>query len=731
MSLASTLHRELGLTDDELAGIRARLEREPTFTELAMFSVMWSEHCSYKSSRLHLANLPTEGEHVVVGPGEGAGVVEVAPGVKVAWKIESHNHPSFVEPGNGAATGVGGIVRDILSMGARPIALMDSLRFGRPGRERTDYLVEGVVDGISSYGNAIGVPTVGGETIFDDCYAHNPLVNVACLGVVEQALQHGRAEGPGNVLVLIGSSTGRDGIGGASVLASAGFGVEAADKRPSVQVGDPLTEKLVIEACLELVRADLLAGFQDLGAGGICCPASEMTSKAGTGAVIDVDRVPRREPGMAPFEVMISESQERMLAVVEPSKLDPVLAVCHRWELGAEVIGEVTATGRLQVVSGGEVVADIPSTSLTDDAPILDRPQERPQSLDGFEAGTALDAPVDPAATFLTLLSQPDIASKRWVWEQYDYMIGLGTLQGPGADAAVIRLPDSAVAVAITVDGPGRFCRLDPYEGARLAVAEAARNVACTGARPVAVTNCLNFGSPEESVVMWQFTEVVRGIADACRGLGAPVTGGNVSFYNETEGRPIHPTPVIGMLGVLDSLQAQVGIGFRAEGDAILLLGATDGFDLGGSELAAMGGGEPSGRPPRLDLAAERSLHGLLGRASTEHLLRSAHDLSSGGLAVALAEAAFGGHLGFTVELPPGESWRTLFSESPSRAVVSCAPGRVARLALAARELGVPLTMLGEVGGEDLDFGDFAVALVAARSRWDSAFAESLSLKVV
>ncbi|MDQ3785132.1 MAG: phosphoribosylformylglycinamidine synthase subunit PurL [Actinomycetota bacterium] len=731
MTLGSTLHRELGLTDDELAAIQERLERDPTFTELAMFSVMWSEHCSYKSSRRHLADLPTQGEHVVVGPGEGAGVVEVAPGVMVAWKIESHNHPSFVEPVNGAATGVGGIVRDILSMGARPIALMDSLRFGLPGRGRTDYLVEGVVDGISSYGNAIGVPTVGGESIFDDCYTHNPLVNVACLGVVEHALQHGRAEGPGNALVLIGSSTGRDGIGGASVLASAGFDAEAADKRPSVQVGDPFAEKLVIEACLELIQADLLTGFQDLGAGGICCPASEMTSKAGTGAVVDVDRVTRREPGMAPFEVMISESQERMLAVVEPSKLDAVLAVCRRWELGAEVIGEVTATGRLQVVSGGEVVADIPSTALTDDAPSLDRPRERPDFSDELGPAAALEPPVNLEATFLAMLSQPDIASKRWVWEQYDHMIGLGTLQGPGADAAVIRLPDSAVAVAITVDGPGRYCRLDPYEGACLAVAEAARNVACTGARPVAVTNCLNFGSPEEPELMWSFAEAVRGIGDACSALGAPVTGGNVSFYNETEGRPIHPTPVIGMLGVLASVEAQVGIGFRAEGDAILLLGNTDELDFGGSDLAALGGGAPSGRPPRLDLAAERNLHLLLGRACAEYILRSAHDLSSGGLAVALAEAAFAGRVGFNVELPPGEAWRVLFSETPSRAVVSCPRPDVARLTLAARDHEVPIRLLGEVGGEDLEFGAFGVSLERALSRWDSAFVESLSSKLV
>jgi phosphoribosylformylglycinamidine synthase subunit PurL len=556
------VHRELGLSDAELDAIVARLGREPTFTELAMFSVMWSEHCSYKSSRVHLTTMPSEGDHILVGPGEGAGVIEVAPGVAVAWKAESHNHPSFVEPFNGAATGVGGIVRDILSMGARPIALMDPLRFGPLDDARTRYLVDGVVHGISSYGNSIGVPTVGGETVFEDCYAANPLVNVACLGVIAGPHAHGRAEGPGNAVILIGSATGRDGIGGASVLASAEFDDASLEKRPSVQVGDPFSEKLLIEACLELLSSGLVVGIQDLGAGGIACPTSEMSAKAKTGMRVHIENVHRREPGMEPFEVMISESQERMLAVVEPARVDAVLEVCRRWGLDASVIGEVTETGRLEVLDRGETVADVPVDALAEDGPVYDRPRARPGWIDELNRRPCGDdAPGDLEKALLALLGAPEIASKRWVWEQYDHMIFLGTVQGPGGDAAVIRLPDSEVGVAITVDGPGRYCYLDPYEGAKLAVAEAARNVACTGARPLAITNCLNFGNPEKPDVMWQFAEAVRGISDACRAFDTPVTGGNVSFYNETNGRAIYPTPVIGMLGSIYAAEREGGRG--------------------------------------------------------------------------------------------------------------------------------------------------------------------------
>ena len=723
-----SLHRDLGLTDEEFEAITARLGREPTYTELAMFSVMWSEHCSYKSSRVHLKTLPTEGSRVLVGPGEGAGVIEVAPGVAIAWKIESHNHPSFVEPFNGAATGVGGIVRDILSMGARPIALLDSLRFGDPADGRTRYLIDGVVHGISAYGNSIGVPTVGGEAVFEDCYRENPLVNVACLGVVESHLVQGRADGEGNKAVLFGSATGRDGIGGASVLASAEFDEDSLDKRPSVQVGDPFTEKLLIECSMELARRRLTVGLQDLGAGGISCPASEMTSKAGTGIAVDLGSVHLREPNMEPFEVMISESQERMLAVVKPQNVTTVLEVCARWGLQAAVIGEVTKSGRVEVQRSGEVVADIPAAALADEAPVYRRDAARPGRVRDLGSGPVGDeAPGDLLDAFVTVLSSPAIASKRWVWEQYDHMIFLGTVGGPGADAAVIRLPDSDVAVALSVDGPGRFCYLDPYTGAQLAVCEAARNVACTGARPVAVTNCLNFGSPERPEVMWEFAAAVAGIADACRALGTPVTGGNVSFYNETNGRAIFPTPVIGMLGVLASARRAVGAAFSAD-RVIVLLGETHSGDLGGSEYAKAVNGTIGGLPPAVDLGAEAGLIEVLVEAAERGLVASAHDLSDGGLAVALAECAVAGATGFRLAHDLGdEPHRTLFSESPSRALVTCAPEHVRHLFSVARRAGVVAREAGSTGGDALDFGGFEMALEDARTAYEDGFARHMS----
>ena len=725
MTTSTSVHRDLGLTDDEYESIVARLGREPSYTELAMFSVMWSEHCSYKSSRNYLKDLPTEGPHILVGPGEGAGIVEVAPGVAVAWKIESHNHPSFVEPFNGAATGVGGIVRDILSMGARPIALMDPLRFGPLDDARTRYLVDGVVHGISSYGNSIGVPTVGGELVFEDCYSENPLVNVACLGVVDTKLMHGRAEGPGNVALLFGSSTGRDGIGGASVLASASFDETSLEKRPSVQVGDPFTEKLLIEASLELIEKGLIVGFQDLGAGGISCPTSEMTSKAGTGMQLNIDAVHRREPGMEPFEVMISESQERMLAVIEPRHVAQAVAVCRKWGLDANVVGSIDSTGTLTVHSEGDIVAEVPADALAEEGPVYDRPASRPAWADDLAAADRGDAaPTDLKDAFMAVLTSPAIASKRWVWEQYDHMIFLGTIQGPGGDAAVIRLPDTDTAVAITVDGPGRYCYLDPYEGARLAVAEAARNVAATGARPVAITNCLNFGSPEKPEVMWQFSEVVRGIRDACVAFETPVTGGNVSFYNETNDRPIYPTPVIGMLGVLDSPQSNVGLAFVEDGDAIVLLGATSPDDLGGSEYAKVVNGTIGGPAPVLDVASEKALHSVLYEAATRGLLQSSHDLSSGGLAIALAESAIAGGKGFAVN---ATDHRSLFSESPSRCLVSVTEENKQRVLELASSLGVTAAVIGSVGGPDLDFGSFTVALTDATDAFESVLPRTLS----
>jgi phosphoribosylformylglycinamidine synthase len=716
VTTALSLHRELGLTDEEFQQIRSELQREPTHAELAMFSVMWSEHCSYKSSRLHLKKMPSTGDRILVGPGEGAGIVEVAPGVAVAWKAESHNHPSFVEPFNGAATGVGGIIRDIVSMGARPIALMDSLRFGELGDAPTRFLVDGVARGISSYGNSIGVPTVGGETGFEDCYADNPLVNVACLGIVEYKLMQGRASGAGNKVLLFGASTGRDGIGGASVLASAGFDEGSDDKRPSVQVGDPFSGKLLIEASLELIRRDLLVGIQDLGAGGITCPASEMADKAGSGMHLHADHVHLRQQAMEPFEIMISESQERMLAVVEPHLVTDALAVCAHWGVSAEVIGEVTATGKLEVEMQGETVADIPVGALTEQAPLLDRNRRRPEWLDELQKSPHGGGPPDDlAAAVMSVLASPAIASKRWLWRQYDHMIFLGTIGPPGGDAAVIRLPDRETAVAISTDGPGRFCYLDPYQGALLAVAEAARNVAAVGALPVAITNCLNFGNPEDPAVMWQFTEVVRGISDACAAFSTPVTGGNVSFYNETAGRAVFPTPVIGMLGVLESFHSAVGTAFGRDGHQIVMFGSTDPGDLGGSEYAKVMFGVVAGRPPKLDLEGEHNLHLLLHRAADAGLLVSCHDLSQGGAAVALAECALAGHRGFSVDLsdisPGGELHAALFSESPSRVIASCPEHHVEDLVQLAAEYRVPVRVIGVVGGGTLDFGPFALML--------------------
>jgi phosphoribosylformylglycinamidine synthase II len=729
VSAQGLVHRDLGLTDEELDDIEARLGREPTHTELAMFSVMWSEHCSYKSSRTLLRGLPSEAPWVVVGPGEGAGIVEVAPGLRVAWKMESHNHPSFVEPFNGAATGVGGIVRDIVSMGARPIALLDSLRFGSPDNARTRYLAEQVVAGISSYGNAIGVPTVGGELVFDDCYEANPLVNVACLGLVEGDVVRARADRPGDLFVLFGSATGRDGIGGASVLASAAFDEESAAKRPSVQIGDPFAEKLLIEATLELVSSGLVRAVQDLGAGGVSCPASEMAAKSGTGMRLDLERVHLREAGMEPFEIAISESQERMAAVVASQDAPTVLDVCSRWGLDARVLGEVTATGRLELDVGGGSVADAPAAALAEDAPVYDRPRSRPEWLDELQAARPGDEPpASESDVLLRLLASASVADKRWAYEQYDHMIGLGTIVAPGGDAAVVRLPETDVAVALSVDGPGRLCLLDPYEGARAAVAEAARNVACTGARPLAVTNCLNLGNPERPEVAWQLAEVVRGISDACSALETPVVGGNVSLYNETGDRSIHPTPVIGALGVIDDAGHSVRTAFARPGDKIVLLGRLRPDGFAGSEYAQVVNGVVAGRPAAVDLGAEARLAALLAELAAGGLVASAHDVSSGGLGVCLAESALAGGLGFEVDLG---GHRALFSESPGRVVVSALASACHDLLRTAGAAGVPGEVIGTVGGDELRFATCELPLEQASSVYRSALRTALSGSVV
>ncbi len=696
----SSLHRQLGLTDSEHERIVAVLGRAPSRPELAMYSVMWSEHCSYKSSKVHLRRLPTRGPQVLQGPGENAGVVDVSDGLAAVFKIESHNHPSFVEPFQGAATGVGGIIRDILAMGARPLASLDSLRFGDLADPVQRRLLEGVVAGIGHYGNCVGVATVGGEVAFDPCYAGNPLVNALTVGLMPAGrLVRGRAERPGDLAVLMGAKTGRDGIGGASVLASAAFTAGDEAKRPSVQVGDPFQEKLLIEACLELVGRGLVAGLQDLGAAGITCAASEVAARAGTGMEVDLDAVPLREPSMQAWEILVSESQERMLAVVEPARLDDLLAVCARWGLLAAVIGRVVAGDRLVVRWHGQVVADVPARSLADEGPVYHRPLAVPAPPDR-DADVPLDA--DPAEAVLALVGDPTCAAKRWIFEQYDWFVGHATVAGPGGDAALLLVPGTTRALALSTDGNGRYAALDPAAGTALAVAEAARNVACTGARPLAVTNCLNFAAPERPEVMGAFAAAVEGMAAACRALGTPVTGGNVSFYNETDGRPIHPTPVIGMLGLLDDAAAAVPAGFPHAGLDVWLLGETR-AELGGSAWQRIATGRLEGRPPALDLTVEAALHRLLAELAAERLLASAHDCADGGLAVTLAEAVLARGVGATVALPGGLApLAALASESASR-VLASAPRTVAsELAEAAARAGIPALRLGVTGGDRL-----------------------------
>ena len=753
---AEPLHRQLGLTDDELDRIHGILGRTPNHAELAMYSVMWSEHCSYKSSRIYLRTLPSEGPHVLVGPGEGAGIVEVD-GVAVALRIESHNHPSFIEPVQGAQTGVGGIVRDILSMGARPIALLDPLRFGplppenpvedpvenpvenppgnlvaNPPEDQTDlataernrFLLEGVVSGISSYGNCIGVPTVGGEVVFDPCFSGNPLVNVMCIGVAPtERIMLARAHGPGNVVILLGSRTGRDGIGGVSVLASSAFDERSETKRPSVQVGDPFTEKLLIEACLELIERGVVVGIQDLGGAGICCATSESAAHAGTGMRIHLEAVPRREAGMEPFEVLTSESQERMLIIVKPADAAEALATCRRWGLGAAVIGEVTGNGRLEVFEQGVCVADVPAESLGD-GPLYHRPLKPPAPAPAPD--THVPPPGDLAKAVLSLIADPSLCSKRWVWEQYDHQVMLGTVVGPGADAAVLRLPGARKRIAVTADANSRWCAADPYLGTSHAVAEAARNLIAVGAEPIAVTNCLNFGNPERADVMWSFSESVRGLGDACSALRVPVTGGNVSFYNETAGRSIDPTPVVGMVGVVVDA-GPPGMGFRRAGDLVVLLGETA-ADLAGSEFLRVLHRRTGGLPS-LDLHREAALGRVVLAAIARRLLASAHDCAGGGLAVALAEACLDGGVGASTAVPqtmaPHE-W--LFSETAGRMLVSVEAAHLPALrALAAAER-VPLSVLGTAGGQSLRLADAAdIPLAALRSAYEDTLPRAMN----
>jgi phosphoribosylformylglycinamidine synthase II len=716
---------ELGLKDDEYARIREILGRRPTTAELAMYSVMWSEHCSYKSSKVHLrrfGDLPPS-DALLVGIGENAGVVDVGDGYAVTFKVESHNHPSYVEPYQGAATGVGGIVRDILTMGARPIAVMDSLRFGRADAPDTARVLPGVVAGVGGYGNCLGLPNIGGELLFDDCYAGNPLVNALCVGVMRhEDVRLAKAEGVGNKVVLFGARTGGDGIGGVSVLASETFDAEGPAKRPAVQVGDPFTEKLLIEACLEIFAADLVTGIQDLGGAGLSCATSELAS-AGTGGMhVDLDAVPLRDSTLTPAEILMSESQERMCAIVEPDKVDAFLAVCRRWDVLAAVIGEVTDGDRLTVDWHGERIVDVPPRTVAHEGPVYERPMSRPADLDALQADdpSRLPAPAGPdelRAAWLAVVSSPDGADKSWVTEQYDRYVRGNTVLAQPEDAGVVRIDeDSHRGIALALDGNARFARLDPYTGAQLNLSEAYRNVAVSGAVPLAVTNCLNFGSPEEPEVMWQFAEAVRGLADGCRELGLPVTGGNVSLYNQTGDVPINPTPVIGVLGVHADVRRRVPTGWRADGESVLLLGETRG-ELGGSAWAAVVHGHLGGRPPVLDLGAERALGELMVTLAADGLVSSAHDLADGGLAQALTESALRYGVGATLALP-GDPFTALFSESVARAVVTTADAAAVRAA--AERAGVPVTELGTTGGPALALGDLELSLEELRAAWSA-----------
>jgi phosphoribosylformylglycinamidine synthase len=693
-----------GITPEEYQQIVKALGREPNHTELGVFSVMWSEHCSYKSSRYYLKNLPTEGPHVLQGPGENAGVVDIGGGLAVAFKIESHNHPSFIEPYQGAATGVGGILRDIFTMGARPVASLNSLRFGSLDHPRTRYLLSGVVAGIGGYGNCIGVPTVGGECYFDECYNGNILVNAFTLGIVKKKnIFTGIAKGVGNPVIYVGSKTGRDGIHGAT-MASESFSEEKEQRRPTVQVGDPFTEKLLLEACLELMEKDFVVGIQDMGAAGLTSSSAEMAGRGGCGVELNLSAVPLRESGMTPYEILLSESQERMLLVAKQGSEDEIRKIFDKWDLDAVVIGRVTDDRQFRAFWQGEEVARIPISALTKEAPSYQRPavapphHEQVQQLDF----TTVNEPKDLGMALKQLLASPNIASKEWIYRQYDQFVRTNTVIAPGADAAVIRVKGTHRGLGLTVDGNSRYCYLDPYVGGVVAVAEAARNLACVGARPIGLSDCLNFGSPENPTVMWQFSQVIQGMRDACMALNVPVVSGNVSFYNETDDSPIYPTPVIGMVGLIERVERAVTLWFKSAGDVVVLLGRTR-EELGGSEYLKRVHGLTRGTPPWIDLKLEQAVQLCCIEAIEQELLCSAHDVSDGGLAVALAECCVGGPekpLGVRIdthEMIRGDA--LLFSESQSRIVVSLKEENLVRLEEIAARQNVPLQVIGTVGG--------------------------------
>ncbi len=657
------------LTEEEYKRIVELIGREPNYVELGMFSVMWSEHCSYKSSKVHLKKLPTKGEKVIQGPGENAGVIDIGDGLAIAFKIESHNHPSFIEPYQGAATGVGGIVRDIFTMGARPIALLDSLRFGPLDEPSNRLIMNGVVSGIAGYGNSIGVPTVGGETYFHPCYSLNPLVNVFCLGIAKkEKIFYGKAIGEGNPVFYVGAKTGRDGIHGAT-MASAEFSKDSEKKRPNVQVGDPFKEKLLIEACLEVMEKNLIVGIQDMGAAGLTSSSSETASRGGTGIYLNLDLVPLREEGMTSYEILLSESQERMLVIGKKGKEKEIEEVFKKWDLECCKIGEVRGDGFFTATFKGETVCKVPVKALTSDAPVYNRPY-RKRKIDKFLDPDDLPVPSDLNETFLKILGSPNISHKGWIFTQYDHMVQTNTVLLPGADACVLWIKDNGKGIAITLDGNSNFCYLNPKEGAKLMVAEALRNISCVGARPLGATNCLNFGNPEKEEIMWEFKEVVEGMAEACEFFKIPITGGNVSFYNETSGKGIYPTPVFGLVGIIDKIENVLTPSFKRKKDHIAICGKLRN-EIGGSEYLRIVKGENLGPCPEVDLSMELRLHNFMMEAVEDSLLSSAHDISEGGLAVCLAESAFLSGIGFIIFTGDDREDFFLFGESPTRIVIT------------------------------------------------------------
>ena len=720
-----------GLTEEEYNKVLTILGREPSLVELGIFSVMWSEHCSYKSSRVYLKELPTKGPSVLQGPGENAGIVDIGDGLAAVFKMESHNHPSYIEPYQGAATGVGGILRDIFTMGARPVASLNSLRFGSFDHPKSKFLLKGVVAGIAGYGNCIGVPTVGGEIYFNESYNGNCLVNVMNLGIVKQdRIFRGKAAGIGNPVIYVGSKTGRDGIHGAT-MASEEFGEGGEERRPTVQVGDPFTEKLLLEACLEVFKLGHIVGIQDMGAAGLTSSSVEMAARGGVGLEIDIDKVPRREEGMNAYEIMLSESQERMLLVVESGKEDEIGAVFRKWDLEAEVIGEVTGDGLLRLQEGEEIVAEIPVEPLTEEAPSYNRPVKKPSYLDDVKKIDLDDLPIpkDINETLLALISSPNMASKKWVYQQYDHMVRTDTVLLPGSDAAVVRIKDSKKALALTVDCNSRYCYLDPHVGGMIAVSEAARNLTCTGAVAIGLTDCLNFGNPEKPEIMWQFKESIQGIKAACNSFDIPVIGGNVSFYNETSGEAIYPTPTIGMVGLIEDIASITTHDFKEEGDLVVLLGICK-EEIGGSEYLSHIYGKEEGIPPELNLMLEKSVNDTCIAAIQDGIIKSAHDCSEGGIGVALAESCISGSIGVQVDIKNPDNFRSdvlLFGESQSRIVLTLKAMNLSKLNKLADKNRAPLEVIGKVGGERLQIKELIdLSVNELKEVWEEALEKQL-----